>query len=255
MCNLKFDPQIRFKPLTVGHDFLPTCARAVVSLAQLAYNYPNSASAFFHSSLKWKFVAEFVCLNLQPMPFVSNVTTAAAASYGHYGFTYKFMPLMFLRLYLVLRCVHDFSALYRNRYRILHEIRESDPNWVLDFTTVMKTYFNANAFMVRCVLDDILSTLTSSGVFIMVTLSRMFLSFLLVSLLSLSAWSRSQSVSFSPPATASTCSSARWSFAPPRSPTARRSTRTTSPQITRSAPRRTASLRLAKCPMRSGLRP
>lgn len=90
-----------------------------------------------------------MCLNLQPMPFVSNVSTAAAAYHGQFGFSYKFMPLMFLRLYLVLRCVHDFSALYRNRYRILHEIRDSDPNWTLDFTTVMKTYFNANAFMVR----------------------------------------------------------------------------------------------------------
>jgi hypothetical protein len=83
------------------------------------------------------FFLELIVFHLQPYPFVND----DHANLGFFG--HKIVVFMFLRLYLAFRVAHDFSPLFRQRTAILRRMKHGDhARAEVDFTTILKTYFN-----------------------------------------------------------------------------------------------------------------
>jgi len=79
------------------------------------WGYLSRWSAFFKTSLLRKFVVEFLVLAITPVPFVESWYSF---DFGR-SFLHKLDLLMFLRLYLVVRVVRDYSTVYRKRTKII----------------------------------------------------------------------------------------------------------------------------------------
>ena len=62
------------------------------------------------------------------------------------GFGANIVVLMFIRIYLVLRALHDYSQLYVQRNAIVRRMNMA--NMHVGFDTVLKTYYNLHSLLV-----------------------------------------------------------------------------------------------------------
>jgi hypothetical protein len=76
----------------------------LASVQQEEWSFSSRFEAIRYSSLRWRFVLEVACTFLIPIPFVSMQ-----------GYGDKFANLMFLRCFLWVRAVRDFSEVYQLR--------------------------------------------------------------------------------------------------------------------------------------------
>jgi hypothetical protein len=77
------------------------------------YGFSTRFRAFIYTTLKFKFTAEFLVLIITPIPGVSMVQ-----AFDWYPGD-KIGLIMFLRLYLLVRVLRDFSSVYQKRFKIV----------------------------------------------------------------------------------------------------------------------------------------
>lgn len=95
-------------------------------LAKIEYTkwgFPDANSAWFHTSLFYKFFFEAAIISIHPLPFLTFES-------DYIGI------IMFCRLYLMIRYVRDHSDIYRFRHQILLDnkaIRKLRPVFITYF--------------------------------------------------------------------------------------------------------------------------
>jgi nitrogen fixation-related uncharacterized protein len=108
--------------------------------------------------LKWRFAIEFIACTIQPVPWASSIYSIGA----------KLLVLMlFLRCYLFLRILRDYSPVWIER-RTLADGGEFDrPEYEVDSSTVFKTYFHTRPGVVLISIFSMIAVSLSYSMYLL----------------------------------------------------------------------------------------
>jgi Ion channel len=124
---------------------------------QVVWRFESKMQAFKSTTLRYRFCVELLVCIVQPVPFLQDV----------WGFGSRtVLPVMMLRLYLLARTIHQYSAVFRFRREFFSASDFSESEYTMDIVTVLKTYFLSHTTAVVSLLFLSIVMVSSYGMYI-----------------------------------------------------------------------------------------